>query len=359
MLLPSVLTLLLSTTLATAAKFTISIPSTQLLPNPGTLPPSTHAILTGAPGVRHDQPIRRDSSFTFPSLDPGSYLLTIHTRDFFFAPLRVDVSRSTDGSQEDEEVHVWQTFRGNEWSNKGASYGSGKGELRIEVKPAAVKGFYQDRGGFNLLGFLKSPMILMGLVSVVFIFGLPYLMDNSELNCGWEESGWSSTCMLTMPQWIPRPRRSLRRCRRAVPLQDQRVRRTSCRTLIWRAGWRAKLRMVRQGQARRRSKAGYCQDNITAFDMSSNAPFSPGCPLFPFLSPLLPSVLVWHSGTSWRSAHPHPWTNFHHKQSTILSGLAQTRCRFNHRPIRASTQHMMSLRNCSPSTTRHDQRRVS
>nr|POE53320.1 er membrane protein complex subunit 7 like [Quercus suber] len=179
MLVSYALALLVSASLGTAAKLTVSIPSTQLLPNPNTLPPSTHAILTGPPGVRYDNLIRRDNTFTFSALEQGSYLLTVHTRDFLFSPLRVDVSPSSDGSEQDL-VQAWQTFRGNEWSNKGPSYGSENEELSIEVKPMAQKSFYQQRGGFNLLGFLKSPMILMGLVSVVFIFGLPYLMENMD-----------------------------------------------------------------------------------------------------------------------------------------------------------------------------------
>jgi hypothetical protein len=32
------------------------------------------------------------------------------------------------------------------------------------------------------LSFLKNPMILMALFSMVLIFGMPYLMDNSELH---------------------------------------------------------------------------------------------------------------------------------------------------------------------------------
>lgn len=32
----------------------------------------------------------------------------------------------------------------------------------------------------NLIAFFTSPMILMGLFSVLLIFGMPYVMDNSE-----------------------------------------------------------------------------------------------------------------------------------------------------------------------------------
>ena len=88
------------------------------------------------------------------------------------------MSTAADGSQE-QTIQAWQTYRGNEWGNKGPHYGKGKGELRIQVQPNQQKDFYESRGGFNLLGFFKSPMILMGLVSVVFIFGMPYIMDNS------------------------------------------------------------------------------------------------------------------------------------------------------------------------------------
>jgi hypothetical protein len=177
MIFKRIATLLLTATLATAARLAISIPpSPPLLPNPSTLPSTTHAVLLGPPGIRYDAPIRRDNTFIFPSLDTASYLLQIHSRDHLFPPLRIDVSTAEDGAQ---SVSAWQTFRGNEWSNQGSHYGTGQGELNIEVRPVGQKEFYAERQGFSLLSFLKSPMILMALVSVVMIFGLPYLMDNS------------------------------------------------------------------------------------------------------------------------------------------------------------------------------------
>ncbi|EME86129.1 uncharacterized protein MYCFIDRAFT_59341 [Pseudocercospora fijiensis CIRAD86] len=161
-----------------AAKLTVSIPPSQLLENPYELPASTHAVLLGPPGIRYDAPLRRDNTFVFPDLPDASYLLTLHSRDFFFPPLRVDVIANPEENA--QNISAWQTFRGNEWSNKGHSFGEGKDELKIDVIPAARKDFYQQRGGFNVLGFLKSPMILMALFSVVMIFGLPYLMDNMD-----------------------------------------------------------------------------------------------------------------------------------------------------------------------------------
>ncbi|KXT15570.1 hypothetical protein AC579_9952 [Pseudocercospora musae] len=170
--------LLAIATIASAAKLIVSIPPSQLLENPNELPASTHAVLLGPPGIRYDAPLRRDSTFVFSHLSDASYLLTLHSRDFFFPPLRVDVTANPEENA--QNISAWQTFRGNEWSNKGQSFGEGKDELRIDVRPGARKDFYQQRGGFNLLGFLKSPMILMALFSVVMIFGLPYLMDNMD-----------------------------------------------------------------------------------------------------------------------------------------------------------------------------------
>ena len=177
--------MLLSTTLlftftspAHAAHLTLSLAASPQLPNPATLSSTTHAVLLGPAGVSYDVPIRRNSDFVFPELEAASYLLTVHSRDYFFPPLRVDVTKGSEG--EGETVAAWQTFRGNEWSNKGPGYGTGKGALNVQITASGQKDYYQPRGGFSFLNFVKSPMILMALVSVVFIFGLPYLMDNSK-----------------------------------------------------------------------------------------------------------------------------------------------------------------------------------
>ncbi|KAM0711056.1 hypothetical protein Q7P35_001795 [Cladosporium inversicolor] len=178
--LSSFLSVLGAAALASAAKLTINIPpNSPALPNPATLPASTHATLIGAPGVKFTAPLRRDNTFVFDSLPESSYLLAIHARDHFFPPYRVDVGH-TEAETAQEIVHVWQTFRGNEWSNKGPYLGSAQGELTVDIRPAAQKEFYQSRGGFSVMSIFKNPMILMGLASVVMIFGMPKLMENMD-----------------------------------------------------------------------------------------------------------------------------------------------------------------------------------
>ena len=234
--------------LAVAARLDIRVPPSAALPNPGTLSSTTHAVLLGPTSVRYDAPLRRDTSFSFPSIQDASYLLTIHSRDHVFPPLRIDVSKSGEVSR----VSAWQTFRGNEWSNKGPLFGNATDALAIDVRAIGRKVFYVERGGFNFLGFLKSPMILMGLFSVALIFGMPYIMNNSTSSPLYS----SPMATLTIRKWTRRPRPSLRKCSAKVPWGALMVLSTSYRTLISLVGWRANLLLVvadHRPAARRRS----------------------------------------------------------------------------------------------------------
>lgn len=92
-----------------------------------------------------------------------------------FPPFRVDVTATKDveavgssNGEDEERVDVWQTFRGNEWDNKGER----RGGNAVEVVPVAKKEFYQDRGGceFSLLfsafrdgNMFGSPTMAVGI----------------------------------------------------------------------------------------------------------------------------------------------------------------------------------------------------
>lgn len=156
-LLTSLSTALLSlASLTSAAQLTVSIPaSPPLLANPATLPPTTHATLLGNSGVYHDARLSRSNTLVFKSIAPGSYLLDIHTRDYHFAPFRVDVTTEQAGADgvgaAEEKVEVWQTFRGNEWDNKGQRLGEGKGDVVVALTPSGRKEYYQKREGCEFL----------------------------------------------------------------------------------------------------------------------------------------------------------------------------------------------------------------
>jgi hypothetical protein len=114
--------------LSSAAYLTVSIPASNLLPNPSTLPVSTHATLH-ASGAPLTAPLSRANTFSFAHVPAGSYLLTIHCREYFFEPVRVDIGATSNGV---EFVKAWQTFRGNEWDNTGEK----RAEVLGSVSPA-------------------------------------------------------------------------------------------------------------------------------------------------------------------------------------------------------------------------------
>jgi hypothetical protein len=140
--------------LSSAAYITVSIPPSQRIPNPSALPVSTHATLH-ASGAPLSAPLSRANTFSFAHVPVGSYLLTIHCRDFFFEPVRVDVGATANGV---EWVNAWQTFRGNEWDNKGEKRAEVLGsvspagdveeaKVRIEAVVQGGKDYYQKREG--------------------------------------------------------------------------------------------------------------------------------------------------------------------------------------------------------------------
>ncbi|KAL6796034.1 hypothetical protein GGI42DRAFT_345305 [Trichoderma sp. SZMC 28013] len=165
-----------------AAQLTITV-GLPAKPNPFLLGPSTHATLSSL-HKRLEAPLTTVNTFNFHNVTADSYLLDVHCATEAFHPLRVDVG-------EDGEVKAWETYRGNEWANKGEevqvkSEGASRG---ISVKGAGSKIFFVERPAFSVFSILKNPMILMGLVTMGIVFGMPYLMDNMdpELRAEFEE----------------------------------------------------------------------------------------------------------------------------------------------------------------------------
>ncbi|KAL4788420.1 hypothetical protein BJX76DRAFT_109971 [Aspergillus varians] len=193
------LSLLLLITPALSSKLIVTIPPSPLLPNPHSLRSDTHATLTSASLAKPlSAPLTHSATFVFsgiaaaeyktPQQDDisGSYLLDIRSSEYVFAPLRVDL---------DERGYVkgvWETFRGNEWGNRGVEkylrpaevqvgggHGAG-GEVVVDVRVIARKGFYEARQTFSPLSLFKNPMILLALVALGFTFGMPKLMANMD-----------------------------------------------------------------------------------------------------------------------------------------------------------------------------------
>ncbi|KAI0479069.1 hypothetical protein GGR56DRAFT_633318 [Xylariaceae sp. FL0804] len=207
---------------ARAATLTLVIPAH--LPHQQ-LPPSTHATLsalilpssphTPTPPRRFSAPLDTAGAFVFRNVTPGvSYLCDVHGAGHAFAPLRVDVApppydaadeaaargenpvsvpastagRDGDGLLREGGVRVWETFRGNDWDNRGEELPSlrgragpaGGGGDAFEVRVLGPKVYYAERGSFSIVGILKNPMIIMGLVSMALFIGMPKMIENMD-----------------------------------------------------------------------------------------------------------------------------------------------------------------------------------
>jgi ER membrane protein complex subunit 7 len=195
-----------------AASLIISIPASASLPNPNTLSAYTHATLfSGAPSIAPiTVPLTTRSTLEFHDLPtpnsssgPQSFLLTISAPSHVFASYRVDVSSEKSSNAAIIEG-IWETFPGSEWSEKGPVLGgkTAQGEgadpvdnahsvkttgeaaqlpqqiVQISAKVLSKREFYEERPGFNPLGLLMNPMVLLGVVALGITFGMPYLMDN-------------------------------------------------------------------------------------------------------------------------------------------------------------------------------------
>lgn len=178
---------------ATTTTLTIAIPASHFLPNPNALHPSTSGTLTHKSSTSSDingvlsAPLSAANTLVFRNVSAGSYLFDLSCGSHAFIPLRVDVFPTSSGSddkvQSDSlEVRAWETYRGNDWNNKGeavAVRSNGAGGL-LEARVMGPKAYFMDRPAFSVLSIFKNPMILLGLVSMVIFIGMPYLVDNSK-----------------------------------------------------------------------------------------------------------------------------------------------------------------------------------
>ena len=187
----ALLLLVLCSVLSTvySASLRISIPASNILPNPNTLPASTHAVLTSGSGQVTTAILKKGNYFAFSDISTtGSQLLDIYSHDYVFAPYRIDTSTSSNSST--QITGAWEIYRGTKWEDRGVGLVAAPTErLDMVAKVLSQKNFYEQRQGFSPMSLLKNPMILMGVVALAFTFGMPKLMENMdpEMKAEYEE----------------------------------------------------------------------------------------------------------------------------------------------------------------------------
>ncbi|KAF8581379.1 hypothetical protein K439DRAFT_1636250 [Ramaria rubella] len=114
--------------------------------------------------------VRKDGRFTIPDVDPGTYILSVSSSNFQFNQLRVDVSTA----EPHASIHAY--VPGTPLSPAPPVSSA----YPIILFARAKNVYFVEREGFDPLGMLKSPMMLMMLATGGFLFATPYLMANMD-----------------------------------------------------------------------------------------------------------------------------------------------------------------------------------
>jgi hypothetical protein len=163
--------LLLLAPLASAATLTLRIaPAPALKFHQEHLPPHTHATLTTL-GAAHDALLTPAGEFVFHNVSEGSYLADVHCATHAFAPLRVDVAvGEKGGGKEKVLVQAWETYRGNDWGNKGEIAAKDGGNGVVEVRMLGFKNYFMERPACEFS--TRSPFPLLVGTTIFVILGV-------------------------------------------------------------------------------------------------------------------------------------------------------------------------------------------
>ncbi|KAK0465396.1 uncharacterized protein EV420DRAFT_1475533 [Desarmillaria tabescens] len=111
----------------------------------------------------------RDGSFTIHDVPTGTYILSVLTHDFVFDQLRIDVLQ--DATVEARPYPPGTSL--NPPVPNRLSY-------PLTLTPRTKHKYFVPPDSFNMLGMLKSPMVLMMVFTGVMVLAMPYLMKNMD-----------------------------------------------------------------------------------------------------------------------------------------------------------------------------------
>ncbi|KAF7978872.1 hypothetical protein HWV62_44357 [Athelia sp. TMB] len=114
--------------------------------------------------------VTRDGSFLIPDAPSGSYLLSVLAHDYTFDSLRIDVPSDS----ETPSVHPYVLGTPfNPASSITLPY-------PVTLIPRAKNAYYVAREGFNVMGMLSNPMMLIMGFTALMMFAMPYIMKNLD-----------------------------------------------------------------------------------------------------------------------------------------------------------------------------------
>lgn len=157
--------------------------------------------------LRQDSPsreevyfVRADGSFTIEGLTPGSHILHLVSHRFEFPKIRIDVSKSGKMrgvgmipsnhpsllTEEEKKSGAAQTLDGFGYVKQGIQV-----EPVLRVKPLNMLNYFEVVPGFDYLGILKNPMVIMLVVGVLISVVFPKLIDPEAMKEAQKSMGQS------------------------------------------------------------------------------------------------------------------------------------------------------------------------
>jgi len=110
--------------------------------------------------------IREDHSFAVAGLTPGSYLIEVTNPDFFYEPVRVDITSK--GKIRARKVNNLQPNQVNQLP------------YPIKMKPIQKLNYFQKREEWKVSDVLMNPMILMMVLPLLLMTVLPKMMSDPD-----------------------------------------------------------------------------------------------------------------------------------------------------------------------------------
>merc|ERR1719334_1498752 len=110
--------------------------------------------------------IREDHSFVVSGLAPGSYLIEVTNPDFFYEPVRVDITSK--GKIRARRVNNLQPSQVNQLP------------YPLKMKPIQKLNYFQKREEWKISDVLMNPMIMMMVLPLLLMTVLPKMMSDPE-----------------------------------------------------------------------------------------------------------------------------------------------------------------------------------
>ncbi|CAG0919007.1 unnamed protein product [Notodromas monacha] len=149
-----------------ASEETFQIDGKILPPSDSFLPYDTESVEIVVNGRKRVSFVQSDGTFAVTSMPVGSHLIEIASPNYFFEPIKVDISAK--GKFRARKVNLVQPSQ------------LIQVPYPLKLKPLGASRYFQAREQWRITDLIYSPMIMMMVLPLIFIVVLPKLMSDPD-----------------------------------------------------------------------------------------------------------------------------------------------------------------------------------